>query len=51
MQGRIMSQEKEKNLPAGHFSFSVPLNDLPAGSYFLQLSDGKTTRTKTVIKN
>ncbi len=51
MQGRTLSQETGKYLPAGHFSFSVPLNTLPTGSYFLQLSDGKTSRTKTVIKN
>ena len=51
MNGKILVQKKEAVLPAGHFSIIVPLDGLAAGTYVMQLFDGKTVRSKPLIKN
>jgi hypothetical protein len=39
-----------KNSTMGHFQYSIPVDGLTSGSYIIQISDGRTARSKTMIK-
>jgi len=39
-----------KNANMGHFKYSIPVDALTSGSYIIQMSDGKSVRSKTMVK-
>ena len=49
MNGREISTSN-KSFAMGHYQFSLPVEQLSSGSYIIQVSDGKTMRSKTMIK-
>jgi len=51
MNGKVLLQNRKAAVPAGHYTHTIELNGLAAGSYIMQLYDGKTVRAKTLIKN
>ncbi len=48
-QGRVLRQLFQGNLPSGGQTFELQRGGLPAGQYYLQLTDGKQTATHPVI--
>lgn len=50
MNGKTLLKISEKSFAAGHYQFSVPVENLASGTYIIQLSDGNTVRSKTMIK-
>jgi len=47
--GSLIWRNKYPNLPAGDHAFSVILPQIPAGMYFMQWNDSKTTHVKKLI--
>lgn len=50
LNGRTVMTVSPKAFGAGHYQFALPVEGLAAGSYILNLSDGITIRSKTLVK-
>jgi len=50
MNGRTVLSIPQKAFAAGHYQFTVPVQTLAKGSYVMKLGDGKTVRTKAMVK-
>lgn len=50
MNGRTVLSLPQQAFGPGHYQFGIPVDALAPGSYVMRLGDGKTVRSKTLVK-